>query len=164
MFFYLWPFYITSINIGVILCLCSQRCFTCGPVFLPSNCEASCWALSWILSTYKGIWSSESRGPAGSCREMDDSITGGHDRCYFYRSVRRPLIHALMSECMRRTKVISEFQYTTLTLTFLKEWGEDRGGSGLSVRPRDNFHCSKKNLDGFFLGSRGERGIDERRS
>lgn len=41
--------------------------FTWRPTGLPSNWEASCSALSWILSTYNGAWLSDSRGRAPSC-------------------------------------------------------------------------------------------------
>lgn len=51
------------------------RNFTCGATGLPPKWKASCSALSWILSTYKGIWSSDCRGLADSCREIDVSIT-----------------------------------------------------------------------------------------
>lgn len=43
--------------------------FTWRPTGLPSNWEASCSALSWILSTYKAAWLSDSRGRAPSCRK-----------------------------------------------------------------------------------------------
>lgn len=46
-------------------------------------------------------------------------------------------------------------------LTFLEDSGEDSGEPGLSVRPWDKCHCSKKKWDGFFLGSREKRGTGE---
>lgn len=49
--------------------------------------------------------------------------------------------------------------HSTKNLTFLEESGEDSVEPGLSVRPREKCHCSKKKRDGFFLGSVEKRGM-----